>query len=190
MSTRTYYIRRDGSATSNKPWSMDYVTTVRASSINDAESRLAFLSPKDIYAECSFGPTYHRVVFCNINALRAKGMNDKVYPCHSDRWERNDRLEIIGISPQHLESELLAYARQILDAKKTDLTIKLLHGGLVPALPDCHGPYGIDVPAHRPNPVRLKQMKRVEAALRKHLHSKGVVIHAPGPWWAKHGLAA
>jgi len=190
MSARTYYIRRDGSATSTKPWSMDYVTTVRASSIKDAESRLPFLTSRDLFAEFSFGPTYQRVVFCNIETLRAKRMNDKIYPCHSRMWRSNDRLEIIGISPQHLESELLGYARKILDAKKTGLTIKLLHGALAPGFPECLGPYRIDVSAHRPDPARLKQMKRVEAFMRRHLQSKGVVIHRPGPWWQEDGHAA
>ncbi len=182
MSPRTYYIRRDGSATSTKPWSKDYVTTVRANSIRDAEDKLAFLSPGDVIARFNFGPTYQSVLFCDIESLRTKGMPDKIYLSRSLRWATNDRLMVIGVSIHDCKVELLKYAWMILDAKKTDLEIELLPIGVATA-------FNEHVPELGPDPTRIKRMKEVKAFLLKHLPPKEVSFLGRSVYWDLRGIA-
>lgn len=104
MSYRTYYLRRDGSASPNRPWSEDHIMTVRAHSIREAEALMPYLAPSEIYARIGPEGSGSSIVLCSLSALKAHGMNTRLF-INKERWGIHET-EVIGTDLDKLVPEL------------------------------------------------------------------------------------
>lgn len=126
MSLRTYYLRRDGSASPNRPWSDDHIMTVRAESIKDVEYSLPFLNPGEIYARITPHGSGTTLVLCSKEALIQKGMNTRMF-------FRRDRhgiyeMEIIGIEKTNLDSEIIRIIELFTTRRKYPFDVEIFDG--------------------------------------------------------------
>lgn len=173
MSTRTYYIRRDGSATPNKPWSGDHITTVRAHSAYGAERKMAYLDPKDVYARFYIFSKRCCIEICDLEALRSQGMNDRLF-LSQGKWT-NYGIEVIGVPLENLGEEIVRIAETIVKNLGKDVRIDLLHDGS--AYYSYH--QRMEVPIEEPTWARTKQMARLQRYLMKRLSSPMITILPP-----------
>ena len=104
MSYRTYYLRRDGSASPNRPWSDDHILTVRAHSIREAEAQVPYLAPGDIYARIRPTHSGSSIVLCSLHAMNAHDMNTRLF-INKERCGIHET-EVIGICLDQLVPEL------------------------------------------------------------------------------------
>lgn len=102
---RTYYLRRDGSATPNKPWSGDHIMTVRAGTAIEAETRLRYLGPEDVYAQVSVPDRRVRILLCANGSLLGKGLYPHLF-VGADRLGSHG-IELLEVSLHRLVSEII-----------------------------------------------------------------------------------
>jgi hypothetical protein len=126
MSYRTYYLRRDGSASPNRPWSDDHIMTVRAASIKNVEFSLPFLNPGEIYARITPYGSGTTIVLCSKEALTRKGMNTRLF-LRRDRHGIYET-EVIGIAKASLDSEIIRILDLFTARRKGSFGVEIFDG--------------------------------------------------------------
>lgn len=126
MPYRTYYLRRDGSASPNKPWSGDHIMSIRAETAIEAETRLGYLGPKDVYAQISVPDRRVRILLCPNGSLLGKGLYPHLF-VGSNRLGSHG-IELLEVSLHQLVSEVIRTTGALVRKWRLPVWVEVFNG--------------------------------------------------------------
>lgn len=127
MSKRTYYLRQDGSATPNKPWSLDHVMTIHTESVKDMEDPLVWVDSENILADIFFPSKREHAFIVDENDLLEMGLNTRLF-IQTEKKNKGG-IEMIGLRPEVMGEWIVSKVRNFIDVYDQRVFITLWQCG-------------------------------------------------------------